>query len=767
MIDRFQLIRNVGRFSSFTASADSGFSQLTLVYAENGRGKSTLAAILRSLSTGDPTLINERRRLGTPGAPHVVISINNGQSTAIFQNSGWSLQYPDIRVFDDIFVDQNVHSGLLVEAGHRQNLHELIIGRAGVALGRRVDQLTQEIAGLQATVREKETQITPQIRGSSSVEEFCALPHVPDIDAAIDAAQRRITALGQTNAVRSTTSFAAFALPPIEVGQLRALLSHGLEDLDAAALGVMRQHLTGLGPNGESWVSQGMGFLPPGEVEGGCPFCGQDLGPARLVQHYRAYFSQSYAAHKAEITRTRSTLSTQLSGDALARFQREVEAGRQLRQFWGQFLEVPEINLDSAHIARVWQDARDALLQLLDRKLASPLDDIEIDGESCAKLKLFSGIASSVVTVSRALQGLNDEIARLKTETEQGNLPAAQADLQRLRTTRSRHSPDADRLCQEYLAARQAKEAVERTKAAVREELDQHRQAVIPRYQSAINELLRRFSADFRIVEVQAVNPRGYPSSTYCIEINAHRIPVAGTEAPAGDPTFRSTLSSGDRNTLALAFFFAWLEQEPGLRSVVVVIDDPVSSLDDARSIATAQEIRGLVGRTRQTIVLSHSKALLCAIWQHADQSRCGTLEVRRSPGDSVITAWDVHSESITEYDRRHALLRDYDRGAVTDARQVAQSLRLVLEGFLRVACPEHVPPGTLLGNFIDQARQSQAGPRPIISSSDLQELEQVKEYANRFHHDSYPAWDIEVANINETQLHGFVRRVLAFTRRS
>jgi hypothetical protein len=31
-------------------------------------------------------------------------------------------------VFDDTFVDQNVYSGLVVGAEHRQRLHELILG---------------------------------------------------------------------------------------------------------------------------------------------------------------------------------------------------------------------------------------------------------------------------------------------------------------------------------------------------------------------------------------------------------------------------------------------------------------------------------------------------------------------------------------------------------------------------------------------------------------------------------------------------------------
>jgi len=72
-------------------------------------------------------------------------------------------------------------------------------------------------------------------------------------------------------------------------------------------------------------------------------------------------------------------------------------------------------------------------------------------------------------------------------------------------------------------------------------------------------------------------------------------------------PAFRNTLSSGDRNTLALAFFFASLDQDPQLAQKIVVIDDPMTSLDEHRALTTVQEMRRLVPRVSQVIVLSHS----------------------------------------------------------------------------------------------------------------------------------------------------------------
>jgi hypothetical protein len=74
MIDRIQLIRNIGQFDSVSSGSQIPLKKLTLVYAENGRGKTTLAAVLRSLGSGDPVPIIERQRLAAANPPHVVLT---------------------------------------------------------------------------------------------------------------------------------------------------------------------------------------------------------------------------------------------------------------------------------------------------------------------------------------------------------------------------------------------------------------------------------------------------------------------------------------------------------------------------------------------------------------------------------------------------------------------------------------------------------------------------------------------------------------------
>lgn len=74
MIVCIRLLRNIGQFDSVSAGATIPLARLTLVYSENGMGKTTLAAVLRSLGTGDPVPIADRRRLA---AQHSLMSSSN------------------------------------------------------------------------------------------------------------------------------------------------------------------------------------------------------------------------------------------------------------------------------------------------------------------------------------------------------------------------------------------------------------------------------------------------------------------------------------------------------------------------------------------------------------------------------------------------------------------------------------------------------------------------------------------------------------------
>lgn len=763
MVRSFNLLRNVGKFDNVTAGAQHPFSRLTVIYAENARGKTTLAAVLRSLASGRADLVTERARLGSQHPPHVVVDTGAG-APAVFQNGAWNRTAPDLVIFDDAFVAENVCSGMEVGSTHRQNLHELIVGAQGLALARALQAEVDRIELHNADLRDRENAIPARARGNLSADAFCALLAVPNLPNAIEDAERRLAAAREAGRVAVAPTFEPFSLPKIDLAELRGLLARGLPDLDTSALTSVQEHLAQLGRGGEAWVGQGMGLANHLQAEGHteCPFCAQDLGGSPLLSHYRVYFGHAYNDLKREIADAFRAFRFAQVGDVPVAFERSVRETVERQGFWKAFADIPAVEIDTAAIARAWKSARESIERLMEAKMAAPLDALSVPEEVERAVLVHNVQCDQVREISDQFSAVNARLETVKEQAREANEATLANDLANLRAIEARFDPAIAPLCDAYLAEKAAKSATEQRRGAARTALDQHRQAAFPAYGVAINDFLRRFNASFRVGPVDPVNTRGGSAANYTLLIDGNTVPLSGN---AGEPNFSNTLSAGDRNTLALAFFFASLQNDPSRARRVVVIDDPMTSLDEHRTLHTLQEMDRLARDVAGMVVLSHSKPFLLGVWDQCQQLQKTALEVRRSGGGSTLAAWDVTAAMVTEHDRRYAAASAYLQQAdPAKERRVAESLRPMLESFCRVAYPIDFPPGTMLGPFQNQCAIRAGTVRGIMSAANAQELRALLDYANRFHHDTNAAYATEL--INDAELTDFARRTLAFIRR-
>lgn len=760
--ERITLLRNVGQFDSVTAGAQLPLTRLSLVYAENGRGKTTLATILRSLASDEPGLINERQRLGTANTPHIVLTFAG--APLIFQNGAWAAPLPRIAVFDDAFVAANVCSGIAIETEHKQNLHELILGAQGVTLNGALQGHVARVETHNRDLRSKGDAIPAAARGALTVDAFCALMEDPAIDAKIQEAERNLAAGQSADAIRQAAPFAPLALPAFDLAVIDALLGRHLPDLQADAAARVQEHLRSLGRGGEAWVGEGMAHVAAAsedQAQEVCPFCTQDLRASPLIRHYQAYFSEIYEALKAAIKETALGVAAAHSGEIPAAFERSVRVAAESRGFWRAFTDVPDIAVDTAAIAHAWGAAREAVLTALRAKAGAPLEISALSAQTRALIQTYDLQREAIATLSGNLHARNAQIAIVKEQAAGANVATLAADLAKLAAVKARYAAPAVALCIEYLAEKGRKTATEVLRDQARAALDGYRQNIFPVYETTINEYLSRFNAGFRLGAVTSVNNRGGSSASYNVLIN--NVSVALTRESG--PSFKNTLSAGDRNTLALAFFFASLDQDPQLARKIVVVDDPMTSLDEHRSLTTVQEMQRLYGRVAQMLVLSHSRPFLCAIWKDADKLTRSALRIVRDGQGSTLAVWDVRQDCITEHDHRHEQVTEYIRaGNPATERAVAAGLRPILEAFMRVAYPANFPPGMLLGPFLGVCQQRHGAQNQILTPADTTELRALLDYANRFHHDTNPAW--ETTTINDQELVGFATRTLVFAQR-
>ena len=758
MIETIRLLRNLGQFDSVDAGQHLPLGNLALVYAENGRGKTTLAAVFRSMGNNNPIPILERHRLGAAHPPHVVLG-GPATAEAVFQHGAWHQRIADVLVFDDEFVANNVCAGTKVEIDHRYNLHELILGEQGVTLNTRVQEQVDRIEQHNRLIQQKANAIPATDRNGLTVDEFCSLQALTNVDEAINAAERALSAGRAADEVQRQSDFISITLPDFSLTDIESLLSTQLPDLHTTAAARVQEHLAHIGENGEGWVSEGMDRIR----EDQCPFCAQSLVDSPLIAHYQAYFSETYREHKANIDDAIHSLRTTHSGDIVATFERSIAQSSNFQKFWSRFLDIDDIELDTADIALRWRNAFNAILQVFLAKQSGPLEQIELDGATLAAVERYRDSRNAVLQLNEALQQTNQEISLVKERAAVANIPELERSLSRLLAVRSRYIPDIANLCDEYLAEKQAKAETERRRDLARAALDAYRNTIFPAFEATVNRFLQRFNAGFQLASVNSIVTRGGASCRYTMLINHHEVPLSARDAI--EPCFRNTMSSGDRNTLALAFFFASLESETELDQKTIVIDDPMTSLDEHRALTTVQEIRRLCEQASQVIVLSHSKPLLCALWEGANRDACSAMKISRAHQNSTLESWDVNQDCITEHDRRHLLLSQYvENGIGINERDVAVALRPTLESFIRIAFPQDFPPGSLLGPFLVLCEQREGAPNQILTHHDRAELRHLLDYANQFHHDSNPAW--MTATINGQELSQFARRTLAFCRK-
>jgi wobble nucleotide-excising tRNase len=755
MIEKIISIKNVGRFEDYACSGDVTFRRLNLLYAENGQGKTTLVAVLRSLCTGVGDYIQERCTLGSTGAPTVSILLDG--KPVCFADGAWNGTLPETEVFDPRFVAENVHAGPRVEHEHKKNLYKFVVGEQGVLLAHKLEELDDKIREMNSAIRTSEGEVQKHIKGNISVDNFAKLEPLDGIDALISAAEKEIATVKKSDAIKSKDALSEIQPGDLQVKEMTDLLAVSLENVSAESEELVRKHIAEhMGEAGESWINDGMTYL----ADERCPFCTQDVKHVPLVAAYRAHFSEQYVALKARISDALATVDGTLFQDTLLSLQGSIASNGSLSEFWKDYVtgDFPAISFDEIRLVC------DKLLQLmrnhLRRKANSPVESVHPSTALLKKMAEYEALRDKIDGYNKSVREVNKRIAATKKEISSADLATAEGKLTLLANTKARHSQPASKLCDDHLKLRTAKENLEKDKADARKDLQGYTQSVLALYEKQINDYLDKFGAGFRIVQVVEQFPGGKPSLSYCISINDVAVSLEPPKAPALVPSFKNTLSSGDLTSLAFSFFMARIDQTPGLKDRIIVFDDPISSLDGHRKTATRQQVLRIANTAKQVIVLSHDPYFLRLVWDSADKSMRRALSIVRSGKGSVLRAWDVEKETEGEYFQNYfALVQYLEGGPEGDLRIVARCIRPLLEGNLRMRFPGQFAKGDWLLDMINKIRVSKEGDALFSLISLADDLWEINDYSKRYHHGSNP--DADKCPISDGELKTYVERTL------
>jgi wobble nucleotide-excising tRNase len=759
MIEKFVTIKNIGRFRDCNPRGDVAFRKLTLLFAENGRGKTTLCAVLRSLQIGQPEIIAERKTLGTTSPASVHVRIDGNDFT--FGNNAWSANYPDIAIFDSVFVHENVYAGDYVDHDHKKNLYRVIVGSQGAQLAKKIDVLDDRIRNANIAIRTKKDAASRMLPNGVTLDDYLAWQSVADIDNHIQQKSTEITnrqrTLEKATEIQSKGFLTKIALPELP-SDFVTILGKELADITADAETRVRQQVATccMGNHGETWLSQGLGFVTGNK----CPFCGQGISDNDLIAAYRAHFSTGYKALKLEVAQLRERINRSIGESGLSTAQKTLSSNLTLLEFWKQFAPMILFDFAFEDISVKYAKLCDLALEFAQRKEQSPTEPVIPDASFHAASEEVKSLQQSVQSYNAAIDKCNLSINAQKSAVQQGvDINALKRELANLEAKKKRFEPDVVQACKEYRDELNAKTALEQQKTTAKEHLDLYCQNILQSYESAINLYLDQFNTGFRITNCRHQYTGGTPSSQYQLQINNCAINLGDSRTQQGTHCFKTTLSSGDRSALAFAFFLAAMKQDLNIAKKILVLDDPFTSQDRFRRTCTQQLIRQLADSAKQVVVLSHDPHFLRLIWEGLPSGDVKVLQMCRTGDNTIMGECDIEAETQSTYLRDYSALLDFYRERKGAALAVARSIRPFLEGLLRAHFPGRFKPNEWLGDFINRIRDASDTDGLSHAKADLPEIETINDYSRKYHHDQNPRADSEFLSPDE--LHGYVKRTL------
>ena len=764
-LSEVKYIRNIGRFEKGQSVANAIFGRCTLVFGENGWGKSTLADLLRSLTIKNPDIVIGRKTLA--GGPEQKAVVRFGNQQAVFAGGAWSGIRPRIAVYDSVFVNENVFSGDVVTNEHLKNQYGMVVGEEGVRRVRRIVELDNENRqnNLQSRVVEVELDGIVKAIGPEGMtrREFLDLEAIADVDAQIEAKEKEVQRASRAKELRGMGEPQLLPVP-MEIEQFREILHTRIEGIAEAAANAVREHITkhgdkerGRAMTHESWLEVGTGFVDEKE----CVFCGQPLDSRTLVDSYAEFFGDAYKTLAADVKVKREAFAYYEKGDYRCLFEGILRQNEELYTYWKEAGHIERPELDGVEMAINDMAAAARLLDAVFVEKQGNLTE-ESTGE-----KVETAIAAwdegrkKIIRLNTVVETYAAKIKVLKESVDEKELRRFEKELRALETAKRRYEDEAVAQINKLNEHAATKARIAREKADVKKELNKHGRDITRTLGNTINSYLDRLNAGFKI-HYREPNYQGKePAASYQILINDVPVSPRSTSENLAEASFRNTMSAGDKSTLALALFLAKLNADPALGETIVVLDDPFTSLDNFRRQFTVIEIRKLCGRDAQTIVLSHNKDFLRLLWEKIDQSMIKCVAIQAgAPGMTTIAPYDIESETRPRHITERMKIEEFVEGEPREAAYIRMSLRTVCENFYRRGDSSLFHKAASLEEII-RILENEPADHPY--NGVIEELRDINEYSRGAHHAEVE--DDPSEESSDEELKGFCRRVLELTR--
>jgi wobble nucleotide-excising tRNase len=694
------VIRNVGVLKAFEAGSSPHLSPLSLFYARNGRGKTTLSAVLRAARDGNAGIVLARRSLGNNAAEPQVTLVSD-DSNQLFKDGVWQHKRAPIEVFDAEFIADNIFAGEMTTLEHDRGLFSVIVGEEGVRLNRLLERFKEHAKKTGASLKAANEALAEDMPNDLTREEFFALAPSPAHQQRLERANQVLRSVQEADKVSVLNSLEKVEIPMLP-SEIENTLAATVPHIDISARDRLAEHFRQfeLGKRGEAWIDFGMEHL----VDDKCPFCARpDADELGMVTLYGQIFGEEYKTHLGNIRSKIEDLNNSLSEDVRTSIidvlARNVEVSKKWSKY-GQFTtQIPVC----ASLTADLKEAHDEAMAVLVAKRASPLEPLgEPSRLETAKEAINRAIAA-LESYNSAIDAFNEETNAIRSRSigSEDDAKLVVANAQR-RIARTENAGVQQRILA-YLSASRRDRRAKSARQETQRRLKNANEAAAAHYHEKVNDYLKRFGVSAGITRPKSSMTGNAGSADYSLLIRGEEVARQRGRVSEAVPHFRNTLSSGDKAALALAFFLAKLDRDGDLSKKVVVFDDPLASHDSHRRAKTVEAVKELTSRCSQLILLSHDEYFLRDVERRCGGVATASYRIEYSDGDEWSIAKHVRLSDLCK--SNHAKRLD-KLAAFVDRREgdpddIVLHVRQVLETHLRRSYTAYFAHNRNLGNMI------------------------------------------------------------------
>lgn len=763
MISKIEKIKNIGNFEDYNASGNVTLNKMTFIYAANGAGKTTLARVFQSLATNDGGIIARHKRIGATGEPSVILTSAAGRHK--FKGGEWDNALPEVSVFDSHFVANNVYSGFEINSDHHKSLYQFVVGNAGVDIIKKIER----VKGLIANCNAEQKRLSDLIIATTKIQDVnyvMELPQDSNIDELIKKKEEELTlAKSQTQILKQAVpQVIQNANIPFDYKGARAVMEHTVEGIGQQYLELVKAHLNKLYVAG---ITDSMDWAFKGKKAAGenCPFCGQDLsGAAELIEGYNQFFREEYRIAVQRANEIKSQFDAINVGKHIERINNEYKRICDQMKFWEPLIPDlparPPFDIDSLKVEETYT----AVSKLFAKKAANPVDALDF--------KVMYSYYYAIEDIVKQVNAVNEYVkaCQAKITVLRGKIRAVdvvQKELKGLQARKARYEDPLKDICIHYSNALYQGDRLQKINKELQRQQKAASNLLFSQYGAKINDYLKNvFNTPFQIEDVKDGGFRGSsrrPNLDYTLTFKG--TPIQQDEGMQ-NTSFKNVLSEGDKNTIAFSFFLAKLTSDPHYADKIVVFDDPLTSLDLNRRLATIEQLVKLYGDCKQVIVLSHNLHFLIDLHERKrianNQTKC--LQIVNRNGISDIEEYAIKSEWIDRYKKAIVAMKDFvDNPDPAKQENAINSIRMSLESFLKMKFCWYIPDYNMtFGNLITLLKNSTCVFVNPNKADVISKLNNLDEMSWRTHHANPDEMDVyHEINLTPVEAKQYVQKTL------